>query len=150
MKPFIVLLIVFVLSLLGVRLLRGNYEFGLAGRIAMAAMLMFTVIGHFAFADGMTMMLPEFIPYKKAMDQLTGILEIAAAIGLFVPNIRQLIGCLLIVFFVIILPANIYAAIHQIDYQNSTFDGNGVNYLWFRVPLQFLFIGWVYFSSIYK
>jgi hypothetical protein len=30
----------------------------------------------------------------------------------------------------------------------EAFDGNGLNYLWFRVPLQILFIVWVYFSLI--
>lgn len=150
MKPLIVLISVFALSLLGIKLFQGNYEFALATRIAMAAMLSFTAIGHFAFADGMTMMLPKFIPYKKAVVKLTGILEIAAAIGLFAPNIRQLTGWLLVIFFILILPANIYASIHQIDYQNGTFDGNGLNYLWFRVPLQILFIGWIYFSAIYN
>lgn len=150
MKPFVVLVCVFTLSLLGFKLFQGNYKFALAGRIAMAAMLLFTAIGHFAFSEGMTMMMPRFIPVKKAVVQLTGILEIAAAIGLFVPDIRQLTGWFLIVFFILILPANIYAAIHQINYQKGTFDGNGSNYLWFRAPLQILFIGWVYCSTIYN
>jgi len=150
MKPFIVLIAVFGLSILGIKLFQDNYNFPLAGRIAMAAMLLFTAVGHFAFTQGMTMMLPDFIPYKKAVVQLTGIIEIVAAIGLFLPSIRQLTGWLLIVFFILILPANIYTSIHQIDYQNGTFDGKGINYLWFRVPLQLFFIGWVYFSAIYK
>lgn len=150
MKPFIVLIAVFGLSILGIKLFQGNYDFALTGRIAMAAMLLFTAVGHFAFTQGMTMMLPDFIPYKKAVVQWTGIIEIVAAIGLFLPSIRQLTGWLLIVFFILILPANIYTSIHKIDYQNGTFDGKGINYLWLRVPLQVLFIGWVYFSAIYK
>ena len=34
------------------------------------------------------------------------------------------------------------------DYQKATVDGNGLNYLWFRIPLQLLFIAWAYISSI--
>jgi uncharacterized membrane protein len=49
---------------------------------------------------------------------------------------------------VLILPANIQAAIKRIDYQKGTTDGPGVNYLWFRVPLQILFITWVYLFAI--
>lgn len=150
MKPLIVLLTVFILSLLGFKLFQGNYEFALAGRIAMAAMLLFTALGHFAFTGGMAMMLPEFILYKKAVVQLTGILEIAAAIGLFVSGIRQLTAWLLILFFILILPANIYTALYRINYQKGTFDGKGMNYLWFRIPLQLVFIFWVYFAVIYK
>jgi uncharacterized membrane protein len=148
MNPLIVLLTVFAISLVATKIFRGTYEFALAGRIAMSAMLVFTAVAHFTFTKGMAMMLPDFIPYKIEIIYLTGIIEIAAAIGLFIPNFRILTGWLLIAFFIMILPANIYAAIKQIDIQKGTFDGNGLNYLWFRIPLQLLFIVWTYFSAI--
>lgn len=148
MKPLIVLLSVFAVSLLTTKIVRGNFELALSGRIAMSAMLAFTAIGHFAFTKGMAMMLPDFIPFKTETVYLTGIIEIAAAIGLFIPNFRMVTAWLLIVFLILILPANIYAAIKHIDYQKGTFDGNGLTYLWFRIPLQILFIIWVYLSSI--
>lgn len=94
------------------------------------------------------MMLPDFIPFKVQTVYVTGIIEIAAAIGLFIPNFRIITAWLLIIFLILILPANIYAAIKHIDYQRGTFDGNGPSYLWFRIPLQILFIFWVYFSSV--
>lgn len=124
-----VLLSVFAVSLLTTKFVRGNFEFALSGRIAMSAMLLFTAIGHFAFTKGMSMMLPDFVPYKTEVVYLTGIIEIAAAIGLFIPNFRILTAWLLIAFFILILPANIYAAIKHIDYQKGTFDGNGLTYL---------------------
>ncbi len=96
----------------------------------------------------MTMMVPSFIPYKTEIIYLTGIIEIIAAIGLLIPNFKENAAWLLILFFVLLLPANINAAIKYIDYQKGTFDGNGVNYLWFRIPLQILFILWTYMSSI--
>lgn len=148
MKPLIVLLAVFIVSLLTTKFVRGNFEFALSGRIAMAVMLLFTAIGHFVFTKGMSMMLPDFIPYKTEVVYLTGIIEIAGAIGLFIPNFRILTAWLLIAFFILILPANIYAALKHIDYQKGTFDGNGLTYLWFRVPLQILFIIWTYLSAI--
>lgn len=148
MKPLIVLLTVFAISLLTTKLVRGNFEFALSGRIAMAAMLVFTAIAHFAFTKGMAMMLPNFIPYKTEVVYLTGIFEIAAAIGLFIPSLSVITAWLLIAFFILVLPANIYAAINHIDYQNGTFDGNGLSYLWFRIPLQILFIVWIYLSAI--
>ena len=49
---------------------------------------------------------------------------------------------------VLALPANIYAAIKRVDYQKATFNGSGANYLWFRIPLQILFIVWMYLSCI--
>lgn len=148
MKPLIVLLSVFSISLLVLKLIRGNYEFTLSGRIAMSVMLLFTAVAHFAFTKGMAMMLPDFIPYKTETVYLTGIIEIAAAIGLFIPSFRLITAWLLIAFFMLILTANIYSAIKQIDYQKGTFDGNGLTYLWFRIPLQILFIVWTYLSAI--
>jgi uncharacterized membrane protein len=148
MKPLIVLIIAFGLSLLATKILRGNFEFALSARIAMSVMLVFTAVAHFIFTKGMAMMLPGFIPYKTEVVYLTGIIEIAAAIGLFIPNFRVLTAWLLILFFILILPANIYASIKHLDYQKGSFDGSGPAYLWFRIPLQILFIVWAYLSSI--
>ena len=148
MKPFIVLLSVFAISLIVTKIFKGRYEFALSGRIAMSAMLMFTAIAHFAFTKGMEMMLPTFIPYKTEVVYLTGIIELAAAIGILIPSFRAITAMLLIAFFFLILPANIYAAIKHIDYQKATFNGSGLNYLWFRIPLQILFIVWTYIFAI--
>lgn len=148
MKPLFVLLGTFAITILAIKLVYQQYDFALSARIAMSVMLLFTAIAHFAFAKGMTMMIPDFIPFKSALVLFTGLVEIAAAIGLLIPGLRVLTGWLLIVFFILLLPANINAAIKHIDYQKGTFDGNGPNYLWFRVPLQILFIVWTYLSAI--
>lgn len=148
MKPLILLISVFIISLLVFKLIKGNYNTASSARIAMSCMLLFTAIGHFAFNKGMAMMLPNFIPQKNLIVYLTGIIEVAAVIGLLIPGLRFITGWLLIAFFILILPANIYAAIKHIDYQKANFEGSGLNYLWFRIPLQILFIIWTYFSSI--
>ncbi len=148
MKPLIVLIITFLLSLLATWLFKKNLDYTLAGNIAMCVMLLLTASGHFMFSDGMTMMLPDFIPYKKEIVLLTGILEIGAALALLIPSLRYPISILLIVFFTCLLPANIQAALKNIDYQNASYNGYGINYLWFRVPLQFLFIAWVWYFNI--
>ncbi|UXP33024.1 hypothetical protein N6H18_03515 [Reichenbachiella agarivorans] len=148
MKPLIILVSVFAIALMANKVFSGNYEFALSARVAMSVMLLFTAIGHFVFTKGMTMMLPDFVLYKKEIIYLTGIIEIAAAIGLLMSNFRIVTAWLLIAFFICMLPANIYAAVKQVNYQQGTFDGNGLPYLWFRVPLQALFIVWTYLSTI--
>ena len=148
MKPLIVLLSAFVIATVTTRIICNNYDFALSGRIAMSSMLIFTAIAHFAFTKGMAIMLPDFIPYKTIAVYLTGGIEIAAAVGLLIPSIKALTAALLITFFILILPANIYAAIKHIDYQKGTTEGNGPAYLWFRIPLQVFFIIWVYLSSV--
>ena len=150
MMPLIVLLTAFFLCLLILRWIRHQFLYALAGRIAMSAMLVFTAVGHFAFTEGMAIMLPPFIPYKTEVVYLTGLIEMAAAVGLIIPRLRSLTAWLLIAFFMLVLPANIYAALQHVDYQNATFDGQGPGYLWFRIPLQLFFIIWVYLSAIRK
>ncbi|SNR63348.1 DoxX family protein [Hymenobacter mucosus] len=149
MKPLLVLLVSFGVLVGGTHLFQGQADFVLAGNGAMAAMLAFTAIGHFAFTQGMMRMLPEFLPAKRAWVYVTGVLEIAAAIGLLVPALRVgTAGCLL-VFFLLILPANILAARRNLNYQTGATDGPGPAYLWFRVPLQLFFMAWAWYFGWY-
>jgi len=147
MKPLLILLTSFIL-VLAVLFFSDNIDsYKLAGNISMAIMLIFTAIGHFAFPKGMTMMLPPSFPAKYFWVYGTGIIELAAAAGLLIPSLRHITAILLIIFFILILPANIYAAVRRVDYQKATYNGPGTNYLWFRIPMQALLILWVYFFS---
>ena len=148
MKPLIVLLLSFTISLFVIKIINNEYDFKLSARIAMSIMLVFTAIGHFAFTKGMSMMIPKFIPYKETFVYLTGVFEILLAISLLIPRFKYISGWTLIIFLLLMLPANIYASINNVNYQKGTFDGNGLGYLWFRIPLQFLFIAWTYISTI--
>jgi len=93
-------------------------------------------------------MLPEFIPFKEAVIYLTGIMEIAAAVGLIIHDTYYITAILLILFFILLIPANIIAAMHRINLEKASYDGKGLSYLWFRVPLQLLFIGWTFYFAI--
>jgi len=148
MKPLIVLIATFLIAVLTLHFIHGGYEWAFAARIAMAVMLFFTASAHFAFTKGMEMMMPAGIPFKKGLVYITGILEILGGIGLLVPGWIAITGICLILFFIAVLPANIHAALKQVDYQKGANSGNGIKYLWFRIPLQLLFIAWVYFSAV--
>ena len=148
MKPLVVLLSSFVIAIFVVKIVKKEYDFTLSASIAMSVMLCFTAIGHFAFSKGMTMMIPKFIPLKESFVYLTGIFEIVMAIGLLIPRFKYISGWALIFFLLLMLPANIYAAINHVNYQKGKFDGPGPSYLWFRIPLQLLFVFWTYFSAI--
>lgn len=150
MKTLFVLLIAFGVALLLQKLTKKSFNIEQAGRIAMAAMLVFASIGHFAFVKGMAAMIPDFIPMKTFLVYATGVLEIFFAIGLLLPKYQKITAWMLIIFLILILPANIKAAIEHINYQTGALDGKELNYLWFRVPLQLLFIGWTYFFGIKK
>lgn len=148
MKPLIVLLASFIVATIVIRLIKNEYDFAFSARIAMCIMLCFTAVGHFAFTKGMSMMIPPFVPFKSSIVLLTGVLEIVMGIGLLIPRFQVLSGWALIAFLVLMLPGNVYAAMHNIDFEKGTFNGPGLSYLWFRIPLQWFFIGWLYLSAI--
>ena len=148
MKPLIVLLLSFTISLFILKIIKKEYDFALSARIAMSIMLVFTDVGHFAFTKGMSMMIPKFIPFKESFVYLTGMFEILLAIGLLITKFKTISGYALIIFLLLMLPANIYASVNNVNLQKGTLDGNGIMYLWFRIPLQILFIIWTYISTI--
>jgi uncharacterized membrane protein len=146
--PEAILPIVLIISLIIFKLTRKEYEVALSARIAMAVMLLAAGIAHFVYTQGMALMIPELIPYRTGMVYITGVLEIAAAVAILIPGFQKTIGWLLILFFVLILPANVYAAFEHVNMKAGDFSGDGTAYLWYRIPLQLFFIGWVYFSCI--
>lgn len=148
MKPFYLLLAVFVLSTGISKLTTGSWNLPFGGNLAMALMLCFTALGHFLFTRGMVLMVPSFIPFKKELIYLTGIAEIILGIALIFPSVRGYAGVVLIVLLILLLPANIYAAVLKVNYEKASFDGPGLSYLWIRIPLQVIFIAWLYYFSV--
>jgi uncharacterized membrane protein len=148
MKPFVLLIAVFLVWCCISRIVTGDWHVTTAGNVAMSMMLCFTAMGHFLFTKGMTMMLPAAFPMKTTAVYLTGVLEILLAMALLFPGTRYFAALVIIALLVCLLPANIYAALHHINYEKATTDGPGTGYLWFRIPLQILFIGWVYYFSV--
>jgi uncharacterized membrane protein len=109
----------------------------------LAAMLVITGITHFAPPDVTVMpnhddlvaMIPPFVPFPRAMVYVTGVLELLGAAGLVRAATRSTAGIGLAVLFVLMLPANIYAAVEDIP-----FNGDPATPLWFRVPEQLLYV----------
>ncbi|WP_417800857.1 hypothetical protein [Tenacibaculum sp.] len=150
MKPLFILLVTFIISIGIQKLILKNINYLLSARIAMCAMLLFTALGHFLFTEGMSKMIPNCIPLKPTLVLLTGVLEVVLAIGLLLPNYQKITAWVLIFFLLLILPANIKASLENLNYQTGAYNGKGLFYLWFRIPLQFFFIAWVYFFTLKK
>jgi uncharacterized membrane protein len=110
---------------------------------AMAVMLLVTASAHFVPASVTVMpnhadlvrMVPPFLPYAGLLVYLTGALELLGAVGLVVPNTRRIAGLGLAVLYVLLLPANIYAAVNDVPFQEEA-----PTPLWLRVPEQVLYI----------
>jgi uncharacterized membrane protein len=148
MKPLIVLLAVFSVSSLATFIAGHPPDYYFCGRLAMGVMLIFAATAHFKYNKGMVLMVPTFIPYKKAVVSITGYIEILAAIGLLVKTVRGPIAWFVVIFFVLLLPANIHAARKKVNLVRANNYGSGLNYLWFRIPLQIFFMVWVYYFGV--
>jgi uncharacterized membrane protein len=114
-----------------------------SGAHALATMLLFTGTAHFlpdsvsampSHAD-LTAMVPPFVPFPDLMVYTSGVLEYLGALGLVISLTRAATGIGLAVLFILMLPANIYAAAEHVP-----LNGDPATPLWFRVPEQALFI----------
>ena len=115
-----------------------------SARVGLTALLLLTGSGHFAQTQGMASMLPGWVPYRTEIVLVTGVLELAAAVGLWVPGMTRTVGALLILMFLGFLPVNVYAAVERIDFGGH---GMGPVYLLARVPFQLLLVGWTYWAT---
>ena len=146
MSTLVILLLSFaVLWILNRYVLRNYYALSAVGRLALAIMLMFTGAAHFYKTEEMVQMMSEFLPNKVQLGYLTGVLEILGAAGLVFQRTAQQVSIALILFFLVVLPANIIGSIKKVELGGME---NGPGYLYFRIPLQLLFIWWTYYFGI--
>ena len=75
----------------------------------------------------------------------TGVCELLAVVGLLWDKTARVTGGVLIVFFVAILPANISGALNSVDFGGMS---DGPVYLFFRIPMQILFIAWAWVFAV--
>lgn len=75
-------------------------------------------------------------------------MEIILGTLLVINTTRHIAGIILLIMFIVMLPANINAAVKHVDFEKATYNGSGTGYLWFRIPLQLLFIAWILYFSV--
>ncbi|KIC61400.1 DoxX family protein [Chryseobacterium taiwanense] len=150
MKLLGILFVTFILALLGTKIFQGSWNFLFSGNLGMAVFIIFTGLSHFKFQKGMAMMIPEFIPAKMFWVYFTGIIEIAAGIGLMIPSIRETTAILLIIFYVLVFVVNINSSKKKINIFKADYTGPGMNYLYKeRIPMQLILIAWTWYFGIY-
>ena len=126
-------LIVQLVATLAARLRLGWRD---AARIGMAVMFLFTAVSHFSsLRHDLARMIPP--PFTGAMwlIYLTGILELAGAIGLLTRRWRRPAAWGLIALLAAMFPANVYAAMNAVR-----LGGNPASALWYRAPLQIFWV----------
>jgi uncharacterized membrane protein len=145
MEVLVVLLVSFVVlrvvGFLGVRRVASWRDAGLG---ALVIMFLFTSTAHFSgMKRDLAAMMPEPLSDGLWIIYLTGVFEIAGAIGLLIPRTRRLAGICLVLLLVAVFPANVNAALNGIP-----LGGEPPTPLWLRAPMQLLFIGMVWWTSV--
>lgn len=133
MAPLVTLLVTYGIAQLA---LRKRPDRTLPARIALSVMLLVTGASHFASTGALAAMVPPVVPEPVLVVYATGVAELVLAL-LIVVRPSPALGWTLVTFFLALLPANVYSAVAEVG-----IGGHGASYLWFRVPLQLLFIAW--------
>lgn len=89
--------------------------------------------------------MPDYIPWHRAMVYISGAAEIAGGVGMLFPELRYAAAIGLILLLLAVFPANIDMAVKAFKKYGMT------GYTWiliFRLPLQFVLIYWVYWAGM--
>ena len=82
---------------------------------------------------------PLLKPWKKPINTIVGIAEIAGGIGLLIPATQSYAAIGIVLLLIAVFPANVYML---------TSKGAGMKFklwlLWLRLPIQFFLIAWAY------
>ncbi|MDQ0594872.1 putative membrane protein [Chryseobacterium ginsenosidimutans] len=150
MKLLTILFVTFILALLGTEIFQESWNFLFSGNLGMAVFIIFTGLAHFKFQKGMSMMIPDFIPAKMFWVYFTGLIEIAAGIGLMIPSIREITAILLIIFLILVFLANVNSSKKRVNLFKGDYSGPGMAYLYKeRLPMQLILIAWTWYFGIY-
>jgi uncharacterized membrane protein len=111
---------------------------------AFGAMFVFTAVSHFhpKTRPDLIRMVPPGLPSPSSLVTLTGVLELAGAIGLLWPRTASIAAWSLVGLLIAMFPANMYAARKGIGIA-----GRRASALWWRLPLQLVWILGLWWST---
>jgi uncharacterized membrane protein len=108
------------------------------------AAIFFVVAGtfHFLKPEMYLQIVPPYFPVPQLLVVVSGIAEIAGGVGLLICPLQRAAAWGLIALLIAIFPANIYMVQHPGQFHFASW------LLWARLPLQAIFIAWVWFVAI--
>ena len=144
MLPLLVMSVSILLSrALGAGGLLPVGSWAVATRVGLAVMLLFTASAHFTkMKADLARMVPPALPRPELLVAVTGVLEIAGAVGLLIPSTASLAAYALMALLIAMLPANVNAAKAGV-----TLRGRPATPLLLRIPLQIVWIGLLWWSA---
>ena len=100
-------------------------------------------INHFVMTDLMVAIMPSYLPWHRALVQLSGVAEVVLGVGVFIPRYRRVAGWGLLALLVAVFPANIEMARRAADFPDIPEVA-----VWLRLPLQAVFMYWVWVTCV--
>jgi uncharacterized membrane protein len=108
-------------------------------RVLLAIFYFVAGVAHIRSPTGFLQITPDWVPYPAQVVFLTGVAEIAGALGLMIPRLRATAGIGLALYAVCVYPANVNHAINNIE-----MGGNQLSW-WYhgpRLAFQPVFVWW--------
>ncbi|MCA1707703.1 MAG: DoxX family membrane protein [Actinobacteria bacterium] len=102
-------------------------------------------INHFVMPGTYERIIPAGLPAPRMLVYVSGVVEIVGALGTMHPRTRRRAGWLLVATLVAVFPANVYMALNADDFPGVP---GGQAALIVRLPLQVLFIYWVWVATM--
>ena len=101
----------------------------------------FAGVMHFVKPRWYMRIMPPYLPAHRELVYASGVAEIAGALGTMHPRTRRPAGLFLIATLLAVFPANVHMALHPEDFEDVP---GGAAALYARLPLQALFVYWVW------
>lgn len=113
-------------------------------KILLAVFFVLAGMLHFLKTPLYVQVMPPYLPYPLELVYISGFFEILGGLGVLIPSVRRLAGYGLIALLIAVFPANIYMAA-------SSMQSEGMSVfsllLLLRLPLQLVFVAWVYWCT---
>ncbi len=124
--------------------MRKDFTLHLILRWVLSAFYVVAGILHLTAPAGFVRIVPQIVPWPEAVVMVTGVLEIAGAIGLMVPKLRRAAGIGLAAYAVCVFPANINHAFNMISVAGLP------NSWWYHAPrlaFQPILVWWAFYVA---
>jgi uncharacterized membrane protein len=113
-------------------------------RWVLSAFMLATGIGHFLLADEFIRMVPTWLPEPALLVAVSGVAEIAGAIGLQIRPVRRFAAWGLILLYIAVFPANVHMAMQHLSPVRMPMSPT---MLWARLPFQALLVVWAWWNT---
>jgi uncharacterized membrane protein len=102
-------------------------------------------INHFVMTRAYERIVPDALPQPTMLVYVSGVAEILGGLGSMHPRTRRAAGWLLVATLVAVFPANVYMALNADEFESIP---GGQTSLIARLPLQALFLYWVWLATL--